>query len=297
MPKGHDGRAQPAGSVLVYASPAPPGGEPYLEVWKDASNEEAFLTVRHAFGSGRALFVMNREGSRIQAHLSEGLPFQDAITYFLGPVLGCLLRLRQVTCLHAGVAVIGGRALALIGPKGSGKSTTVAALAYLGCEVLSDDIAVLAEAADGFLVQPGYPQLRLRQEILPVLPDPQGTELPRILSFADKRFQRLSTAPAAPRWKFQPVPVPLGAVFLLSERGPLESPVVVRLTAPEGLLALSGNVYPDYQREPDEHHRDFRFLGRLSRAVPVCRLSLPDDLGRILSTGEAIRQEFLGIRT
>ena len=46
---------------------------------------------------------------------------------------------------HAGAFVVGGKAWALVADKEGGKSTTLAALAQLGIDVLSDDLLVLDE--------------------------------------------------------------------------------------------------------------------------------------------------------
>lgn len=59
---------------------------------------------------------------------------------------------------HAGAVVIDGQALAVVGGKQAGKSTTLAVLASLGCAVLTDDLLVL----DGHQVLAGPRLIDLR---------------------------------------------------------------------------------------------------------------------------------------
>ena len=50
----------------------------------------------------------------------------------VGSVMGCALRLQGIPCLHSSVIAVDNRAIAIIGAKGAGKSTTAAALAQRG---------------------------------------------------------------------------------------------------------------------------------------------------------------------
>ncbi len=281
--------AQPAAAEVIYTSPPrDAGAEPFFKVWKDPTQAEAFIGIQYANRGGRAVFQLSRDGRRLRVDWDPGLSFQDVVAYFLGPVLGCVLRLRQVVCLHAAAAYSDGRAIIILGPKGSGKSTTIAALAWSGWPVLTDDIAVLTEGAGEFLVQPGYPRLRLWPE---AVPGGLAAELPRVLSFIEKRYQPLTSDADAPRWKFQPRPARLAAVYLLAERTPQPPAVIVPLDPAAALLALVGNVYPEYRLMPDDTVRHFQFLGRLTARVPVRLLSLPDKAAGLQAIRAAIADD------
>jgi dephospho-CoA kinase len=58
--------------------------------------------------------------------------------------------LRGVVCLHASAVAIGDEAIALLGPAGSGKSTTAAAFAERGYSVLAEDVVTLDDRGDHF---------------------------------------------------------------------------------------------------------------------------------------------------
>lgn len=221
---------------VLYTSPGiAESGEPFFQVWKSEQNVQAYLAIQYTNGCGVAQFLLNQEGSQVGVTWTKAMPFGDVITYFLGPVLGCLLRLRGCTCLHAGVVAVGQKAItkttkgmkameatkaiAIIGPKGAGKSTTVAALAtYQGLAVLSDDIAAISIINNKFIVQPGYPRLRLWPKTVDLLPDLTIEQLPPVLSITEKRYLTLTTERDASQWRFQQQPLPLAAIYVLGTR-------------------------------------------------------------------------------
>ena len=121
--------------------------------------------------------------------------FEDLLTYLLGPVLGFLLHLRGVPCLHGSAVAVEEGAVAFLGPAGSGKSTTAALFARHGHGVFSDDIVPVHEKDEPFLVHPGYNYLRLWPESGRMLFGAAET-LPRITPTWGKR---LSTGGASGR--------------------------------------------------------------------------------------------------
>ncbi len=137
-------------------------------------------------GDGQLDFEVNSEGRHIWASWDRSV-LEEVTALLLGQVLGFALRLRGTLCLHACVVRIGQQAIAIVGETGAGKSTTAAALARRGHSILSDDIAVLNDRRDRFLVQPGYPRVRLWPKSIKAL---YGSEvdLARVFSFSEKRF-------------------------------------------------------------------------------------------------------------
>lgn len=93
-------------------------------------------------------------------------PYRDAEEKGLrflvsGIALGLLLDLRGFFTLHGSAVASGGRAIAFLGPRGAGKSTTSAIFHSLGYTVVTDDLMVLEMKADGVYVRPGFPSLKL----------------------------------------------------------------------------------------------------------------------------------------
>jgi hypothetical protein len=248
-----------------YTSPTwDEGGRPRLVVSKLGAGESHYL-FQYYDGTE---FLINRVGSRVWATWQEPLTLEDAATYLLGPVCGFVLRLRGVTCLHASAVAIGDRAVALVGPAGAGKSTTAAALAMRGHRVLSEDVLALSSDGSGFVVEPGYPRVRLWPESVAALFG-AADALPRLTPNWDKRCFDLS----AHDCEFQQQPLPLRAIYLLGERSKdPRSPCVKTVTGAEALLALVANAYTNYLLDQGMRAREFELLGRLVTDTPIRRV-------------------------
>ena len=100
------------------------GGEPALRIWEIDGG--AFLRVSYFDGTE---FWLDREISTLWAHWSDKSSLENTLSYLVGPVLGLLLRLRGVVCLHGSAVAIGDRGIIFVGAEGAGKSTTAAAFA------------------------------------------------------------------------------------------------------------------------------------------------------------------------
>jgi hypothetical protein len=247
-------------------------GEPALRIWKIAGG--AWLRLEYADGMR---FWLDREGRSVWALWPDSLSLEDAATYLLGPVLGLLLRLRGVTCLHASAVVVGDRAVAFVGEEGAGKSTTAAALARRGHAVLADDIVALVEREGVFHAMPAYPYLSLWPESVEMLYGSEKT-LPSFSANFEKRMLPL----AGDHARFEDESLPLGAIFLLGDRSAEPAaPFLEALTPQESLLSLVANSYATRLLNEDMRAREFALLGRLVSVVPVRRLRPHEDPARI----------------
>jgi hypothetical protein len=237
-------------------------GEPALKIW-DAG--QGFLRIDYFDGMQ---FWLDRKGTAIWALWPETLLIEDVASYLLGPVLGLVLRLRGVTCLHASAIAFGNFAAAFVGSEGAGKSTTAAALAHRGHPVVSDDIVALVEQDGAFFVLPAYPYLCLWPDSVKLLYG-SGDALPPFSPTWDKRQLLL----AENRLQFEETPLPLGAIFLLGERiaDPV-APFVEELSPKEALMALVTGSYATNFLDKDMRRREFDLLGRLVTSIPVRRL-------------------------
>jgi hypothetical protein len=266
--------------MVLYVSPILDGqGHPNLTVAKLAGGKYIGL-----FYSDGARFAIDLEGRKVLADWPENYAFEDACTYLLGPVLAFVLRLRGVTCLHASAVVVDGRAIVLFGPAGAGKSTTAAAFALKGYSVLSDDVAVLADLGDRFLVQPGYPRINLWPDSVRTL---FGSEdaLPRITPTWDKLYLALDQNGR----RFQSSPLPLGAIYILGEReAELTAPVIEEVVGSEAIMTLVSNTYVNYLLDRDMRAREFDVLSRLLAGVPVRRVRPTADTSKVFSLCESI---------
>lgn len=272
-PGDDSGRSSALPAILTYASSnLAETGDPALRIWTiPVAN-----LVRMNYFDG-VTFWLDRDGSKVWALWPDTSSLEDAATYFLGPVLGLLLRLRGVTCLHASAVAFRNSAVAFAGPEGAGKSTTAAALARRGHAVISDDIVALLEREGAFFALPAYPYLSLWPESVDIVYGP-GKSLPCFSANYDKRQLAL----AENRLKFEEQPLLLGAVFLLGERSSdAEAPFVETLSEREALLELVANSYANNLLDKDMRASEFELLGRLVAAVPVRRLRSHEDPSRM----------------
>jgi hypothetical protein len=196
------------------------------------------------------------------------LTAEDMATYFLGPVLGFVLRRRNITCLHASSVEIQGRAVCFCGDAGYGKSTTAAALALRGLSVLAEDIVALEESGGEFSAVPGYPRVCLWPESVGILLG-RDDALPQLTPVWEKRYLELD----GQRAKFSASKLPLGILYLFAPRSNEQNvPRVEKLSQREALLELVQNTYMNWVLDRDQRANEFDALCRLVQQVPVRRI-------------------------
>src|SRR4029077_3802443 len=150
---------------------------------------------------------------RVWGTFQPPLTLEDLATYFLGPVMGFLLRQKHVTCLHGSGVELHEHAVLFSGDAGYGKSTTAAALALRGVPVLSEDILPLELIKGRFWAIPGYPRVCLWPDAVGKLLGNPGA-LPRLTPTWEKRFLPLDGV----RGKFAGEKRPVGLIYLFGER-------------------------------------------------------------------------------
>jgi hypothetical protein len=227
-------------------------------------NAECF----HLAYSDGTRFVIDASAQRIWGTYQPPLTAEDLATYFLGPVMGFLLRQRHVTSLHASCVEIAGHGFALSGEAGFGKSTTAAALALRGFPVISEDIVPLKQAGERINVVPGYPRICLWPDSVANL---LGTAqaLPQLTPAWEKQYLALD----GKRAKFSSEELPLGAIYILGARTEEENaPYVQPMSPREALLDLVRNTYMNWLLDREQRAEEFDFLANLVKHVPVRRI-------------------------
>lgn len=219
-------------------------------------------------------------------------PLSEVTAILLGTIFGTTLRLRGTLCLHSSVIAIRDRAIAFLGVKGAGKSTTAAALAQRGYPVLADDVAVLHRQDAGFQVQPGYPRLRLWKSAVNAIYGSEA-DLPRVFQPLEKHFLSLSAkgeAEGEAPWQFHPHPLPLAAIYLLEARDPdLAAPTITPLAPTLAVMHLLSHRYPQtFQPSSALQKQEFAEIVRLAGRVPIRQVHRPDSLDALPTLCDAI---------
>lgn len=190
--------------------------------------------------------------------------------YLLGAALAYLCHQRGLLPLHAATLVVGGKAIAIAGPSGYGKSTLALALSRRGHLLLSDDVTVLSPATEKGgkpLILPAYPRLKLwRDSIENFGEEPESFR--RVREGLDK-FDLCGLG------DFDPTPRPLDGVMLLGKGE------VAALTAVPKPLAMV-QLFRQISRMKTAHCMGrrpqlFAEAGAIAGAVPVWQLTRSAD--------------------
>ena len=256
-------------------------GEPTLKIWKAAGSR--YLRLEYFDGSQ---FWLASDGTEVWATWPSTLTIEDMATYLLGPVLGLLLRLRGVTCLHASAVAFGDAAVAFVGSEGAGKSTTAAALARHGHAILSDDVVALAEHNGSFLVHPAYPYLCLWSESVESLYG-SADALPQFSANYEKRFLSLGTQ----ELRFAERALPLAAIYILGDRRGDPAPLVEALAPQKAFLALVANTFATNTLDSAMRAKEFEILARMAPSVPIRGLCAHQDASRLPELCELLNEE------
>ena len=241
-----------------------------------SSADPSFVLTAHGGAEGYQLsysdgtrFVVDGATAHIWGEFQPPLAAEDMATYFLGPVLGFVLRRRNTVCLHASGVEIQGHAVGFCGDAGYGKSTTAAALTLRGLPVIAEDIVVLEESGGGFRAVTGYPRVCLWPESVRML---LGREeaLPQLTPVWGKRFLELDGR----RAKFAAAKLPFGVIYLFAPRSDDQSaPRVEKISPREALLELVQNTYMNWVLDREQRAAEFDVLCRLVQHVPVRRIT------------------------
>jgi len=272
----------------------------YVSSYNNEAGEPVFRIFR--FFGGRYYrfcyadgteFLLDQNGTRIWASWLEPFTLEDTTTYLLGPIMGFVLLLRGLVCLHASAIAIGDEAIALVGPAGAGKSTTAAAFSDRGYGVLAEDVLTLDDGSDQFLVRPAYPCIRLWPTSVRALYG-NANHLPKLTPNWDKCYLDLTTSPQ----QFQREPLPLAAIYELGERcEERRAPFIEPVGHSAGLMSLIANTYVTKLIDKQMRARQFDVLTRVLNNVPLRRVTPHRDAARIPELCDSILNDFESIRT
>lgn len=189
--------------------------------------------------------------------------------FLLGKVLGSLLHQRGLLVLHASAVTVNGEAIAFLGGKGYGKSTTAAAMYTSGYPLVADDVVALqVDNIETPLVFPGYPQIKLWPEAADSVGEAADT-LPRLHPDFEKRACRASDG-------FSTLPLPLRRIYLLADG---ESYEMEPLRPQEAFLEVVRHSYAvKLLNATQTSPRHFAQCKKLVDSVAVYRLKRPPSL-------------------
>jgi hypothetical protein len=211
---------------------------------------------------------------RIEVQPNPGVGDELVALPLLGAVLATLLHRRGLFTLHASAVAVDGRAVALLGDKGAGKSTTAAALLEAGHRFIADDIvAIDFTDASNPVVLSGFGHLKLWGE--------SAAKVGHTLRKAWQLHPTIDKSSYDVGDAFIDSAVPLGRLYVLSRAEKAAIEPVEPAAAVSSLLRFSymgrfGSA--GFGSRLTEH---FRRSAMLAQAGALARLTIPHGLGRI----------------
>jgi hypothetical protein len=188
-----------------YYAPEPARGR---EWHYEANGDKAFL-----FNRGVGLFMI-RQGKEIIVNPAPGADELTIRLFIIGVVMTVVLHQREQLVLHANCVRMNDSAIAFIGARGCGKSSITAALYSRGHSIVADDITPVLQKDGRAAVYPGFPQLKITEDVA--------------LSLGYDRKSLIPLAPFSPKFGlrvargFCKEPVQLKHVYLLTRGSALE---------------------------------------------------------------------------
>ncbi|HTZ46891.1 MAG TPA: nucleotidyltransferase family protein [Verrucomicrobiae bacterium] len=250
------------------------------------TDDPAFVLTEHGRGqcydlsySNGARFVIDETGERMWGSIQPPLVDEDLSLYFLGPVMGFLLRHRHMTCLHASAVQLHERAILFSGDPGYGKSTTAAALALRNVPVLCEEIVPLELTGGRYYAIPGYPRVCLWPDAVAKLVG-DADALPRLSPGWEKRYLALDGV----RARFANEKKPLGIIYLFAIRtADPGAPRIEQVRPKDALLGLVQNTYMNWLLDRPRRAEEFEELWKIVQEVPVRRIVAHSDGAKLVT--------------
>jgi hypothetical protein len=213
------------------------------------------LHARH-FG----IALVSEDGAQVRCAPPDDDPWSWQ-RFLVGRILPWAAVLRGREVFHAAAVSVGGRAIALVGSSGVGKSSLTARLVLAGAGFLGDD--VLAIDGDDAVprAHPGAGLVSVRDAERDVLGD-DLLRLGRVLGASGGKSYVAVARDDEPR--------PLQAMYFLRAT-PGDEPAVAPLEHPDWRL-LVGNTFVEGVRTPGRLRRQFELCAELAASVPLFRV-------------------------
>jgi len=249
---------------------------PYIETAADGS------LLLDASPIGR--FLVTGDTIVVETALSPNA--QELRAFLFGPVLAVICYLRGMLPLHACALRVRGRAIAVAGKSGSGKSTIAAALSERGHALITDDICACIQHFDRTLVLPTYPALKLDRASLRAIGIGTGKMTPIGPDFQKVQVMRSRG--------FDPTPAPLELVYLIEDAPEGNRDVIVSAGGTEGFQRVSAEIYrPPIGRLLLAKSDFFAMATQFATQVTIRRLIRRPDLRQLQALAEAIEVDAL----
>jgi hypothetical protein len=222
-----------------------------------AERERAILSV-----TGVGTFAVEN-GVRIRLQPEPETPSSVVSIWLHGTVAGLLLAQRGEFALHASVAAVGGRGVALAGTQRAGKSTTALRLAQLGHQLVTDDVSPLV-TGEPIMVHPYRRPVHVVPETAALL----GLDLADAQPILLERSKLALPVP-------QRDPIALGAIAVLQTGDERSGVHVSRVRGASAHSLVGLNIYRARLLRDLWQVEMFDWAGEVAERVPVHVVTRP----------------------
>jgi hypothetical protein len=225
-------------------------------------------------------FMVSHDGRSVVCGWLERATVESFQTYLLAQVLSFALIRQAYEPLHSTTVVVEGKAVALLGDSGHGKSTLAAAFVHAGHQILTDDLLLIRDDGGILCGFAGPPRIKLLPDVARrFFPDQARCSL--MNPDGDKLIIPLEQG------QWQPGPVPLHGFLLLKESDDnVRGFDLTSLSGAQSLLQLVRSTYNARISSPDRLRRQFLAVRDWATRIPVRGLTYP----RTLAALEQVRQ-------
>lgn len=253
-----DAGREPAGEEVRVVHR--PDGEMSLSVRFDA--ERGYLLTLPGVGAYR----VSIDGLQVTCFPEPGVSewwWQRAL---VNQVLPLAATVRGFEVLHAGAVALDGRAVALVGHPGAGKSSTTLNLILQGATFFTDDALALERDGGRLLANPGAGVSNFPRTERELMKDEAG-RLGSIVGGEDA-FKALLAV------EREPTPLPLGALYFLRRGKPGAGARIEPVAEPDPTVLL-GSTYVLSVRSPERLANQLDLCAAIAANVPIFDVLIP----------------------
>ncbi len=235
-------------------------------------------------------FRFSSNGKRVD--ISQSWPeWQDSLFALMNPAMAAAITLQGGTVLHGSSLVYNNQSILISGVSEAGKSTLSTALAAEGLSLHSDDLGIITQNDDQFSIAPGYDRIKIQPGVLEVLNLKSLALHPVTTSIADE-VEKWLCADDLPGG-FYSQPAPLAAIFVLDRRSnQINHPETELLSPLKAGMILTGHLYGSEWLNPPGPPT-LSVCSEIAIAVPVYRITMPDDLTRLIPSAQTLINEVI----
>lgn len=209
----------------------------------------------------------------------------NLIPFLLGPVMALLLHQRGFLVLHGSSVKVQEGAVAFLGYRGNGKSTTAINLYKDGYPLVTDDILAIKFNTQGLpVVYPGYPHVRLNEDAYNQVKDNTDILTP-IRTIVGKMFCDAS-------YDFSPEPVILKRIYILERDNKIG---VSSLKSQENLIDLIRHSVANRIFQHTAQRGNLIYCAQLVNNVSVKRLEISHSFSDIPELIRIVEKDLEGL--